>query len=50
MNAEGRRISESRVRENRMHGLMQGEVKIFHFPTLQNQGYFNGAYLIFDLN
>ncbi len=32
MNAEGRRISESRVRENRIHGLMQGKVEI-HFPT-----------------
>ena len=28
MNAEGRRISESCVRENRMHSLMKGEVKI----------------------
>ena len=34
MKTEGRRISESRVRENRMHGLMQGKVgKDFNFPT-----------------
>jgi len=34
MNTEGRRISESCVRENRMHSLMQGKVgKDFNFPT-----------------
>ena len=33
LNAEGRRISESRVRENRMHGLMRGRW-ISHCSTL----------------
>jgi len=36
LNAEGRRISESRMRENRMYGLMRGRWKP-HCSTLSGK-------------